>query len=363
MVMVKTTNKSRHNEDGLVAMIVAGIIMVVLSLVTLGFARLMQREQRQSVDRSLSSQAFYAAESAINDAVAKIQDKTSPYTLNKPNCDTTGSDAIFPSGTVDSSLGSSYTCLIINQEPPSLEYTNNSVTTANSKVVPVHATTNVNIATISLSWEDSTQPNPVANCVSAATPTLPPISGWGSASPGLLRVDLIPADVLNRDTLAAKTASMYLYPVNNSCTGRVSSVAYNTLAGDANNGKILLVECKKVDVSVANHPPHACNLSINMALADQNKTYYLRMRSVYRDSSVTVKIYDGATPQNQLNLGGAQVLIDSTGKVNDVVRRIQVRVPVKRSYAVPENVLQTTDTICKLVQIAPPTTAVDVCPH
>jgi hypothetical protein len=75
---------------------------------------------------------------------------------------------------------------------------------------------------------------------------------------------------------------------------------------------------------------------------------------------MTVRIYDNTAASNQLSIKGAQVQIDATGKVNDVLRRIQVRVPVTKSYAIPEFVIQTTDSICKQLEVSPaPTNTVD----
>ena len=42
--------------------------MIVMSLIVLGFAQISRRNQRESLDRQLSTQAFYAAESGVNDA-------------------------------------------------------------------------------------------------------------------------------------------------------------------------------------------------------------------------------------------------------------------------------------------------------
>jgi hypothetical protein len=58
-----------RREGGFVSIIVCMIIMTILSLITIGFAQIMAREQRQALDRQLSSQAFYAAESGVNDAL------------------------------------------------------------------------------------------------------------------------------------------------------------------------------------------------------------------------------------------------------------------------------------------------------
>ena len=66
----------RKNQDGIVSLIVSITIMIIISLVVISFARLMRTEQEQALDRQLSSQAFYAAETAVNDvacaAVANV---------------------------------------------------------------------------------------------------------------------------------------------------------------------------------------------------------------------------------------------------------------------------------------------------
>jgi Tfp pilus assembly protein PilX len=60
--------KSHRNEEGLVSIIVVTIVIIILSLMTIGFAKIMDREFRQSLDRELAVQANYAAESGMNDA-------------------------------------------------------------------------------------------------------------------------------------------------------------------------------------------------------------------------------------------------------------------------------------------------------
>lgn len=348
---------AKRNQNGLAAIIVATIIMIILSLITLGFARLMRREQRQALDRSLSSQAFYAAESAVNDAVRKIQDEANPYIDDKEAC--TQDSATF-TGAVDGSLGSSYTCLLIDQSPPTLEYTQGSISTTSSKVIPIKASPLVKsgpspkIGKISIAWEDpglstttaGLSTTPIFGCPSPVT--LPTFTTWSSKTPGMLRLDIIPADALDRTSLQNQTASLYLYPASNGCATATSSISFASYIGD-NKGQIVKVNCAPADAT----RPRDCEISVDMDFAHQNTLYYMRVRSIYRNSDMTVRIYDTGTPQKQLAIRGAQVQIDATGKVNDVLRRVQVRVPVTKSYPIPEFVLQTTDSICKKLEVAP----------
>ena len=68
-MVITMKQRQAKDERGMVAIMIAMFLMIILSLITLGFLRLMQREQRQALDNSLSTQAYYAAESGINDAV------------------------------------------------------------------------------------------------------------------------------------------------------------------------------------------------------------------------------------------------------------------------------------------------------
>ncbi len=336
------------NEDGIVAIIVATIIMVILSLLTLGFARLMQNEQRQALDRSLSTQAFYAAESAINEAVSKIQDGT--FTANKDRC-AQGSTPF--TGLVDSSIGSEYTCLLIDQAPASLEYNQSSISTTASKIIPLKAEGGTAINRIAINWDDSAITNPVYSCPSTPV-SLPRLDLWPANSPGMLRVDIIPADTLNRQALINDTVSLYLYPapaapVSNPCA--VASIDYNNHNDSNEKGQLIPVNCQ------TGYQPRDCDLFIDGLNARQ---YFIRVRAIYKPSNMSIRIYNNTSPTTPLKIVGVQVKVDATGKASDVLRRIQAHVPAYKSYPVPDFVIQTTDSICKQVSIAPaPTNTVN----
>ena len=347
--------KQHRGEDGLVAIIVATIIMVILSLITLGFARLMQREQRQALDRSLSTQAFYAAESAVNDAVKAVQDLDIVYNGDdgRGNKRTCATDAIFD-GQVNAAEGSSYTCLLIDQAPPTLEYTQGSISTSTSRIIPVRADSGVSIGSMSFAWEDPNLPTtdpavtstPVFNCGAS---TLPAVTAWNTRTPGILRLDVIPANALSRQSLIDNTVSLYLYPSSANCNGAgTTTINYTDNNDVSEKGKLVRVNC------TAGRSPRDCELILNMDMAAPKPTqYYVRVKSIYHSSDMTLRIYDTSATPVQQPIRGAQVQIDATGKVNDILRRVQVRVPVSKSFPIPEFVLQTTDSICKQIQVAP----------
>ncbi|HSX32249.1 MAG TPA: pilus assembly PilX N-terminal domain-containing protein, partial [Candidatus Saccharimonadales bacterium] len=79
-------------ESGMVAIMVTIILMIVISLIVLGFAQIARRNQRQSLDRQLSTQAFYAAETGVNDAskVIKAAIASGATVAAKPTCTDSG---------------------------------------------------------------------------------------------------------------------------------------------------------------------------------------------------------------------------------------------------------------------------------
>ena len=334
------TMKHKRNEQGMVAIMIAIFLMIILSLMTLGFARLMQREQRQALDNSLTTQAYYAAESGINDAVkaARIDPNYA-----KTSC---APDAVLKASvaSISGPLQSSYPCVLVDQNPSTLEYNNGSIRTDRSTVVPVQSL-GAAFNKVKIAWSSTSAAPTFANC---ATTPLPSASTWtttNGTTTGLLRVDLVPADgTLTRDNLINNSLNLYLYPCA-SGSGGVKTISYAGNAGPNQQGQIIKVDCG----NDAAHTPRNCVLDIDVSTAPQN-IFYLRMKSVYAPSNVTISGFDAAN--NQLNLSGAQVKVDSTGKVNDVVRRLQVRVPIKQ-YPIPEYVVQSMDGICKRLDVLP----------
>ena len=69
----KKMSRLQNNQEGLVSITVSLIIMIIITLVVSSFALIVRREQRRTLDRQLSQQAFYAAEVGIADAQSAIK--------------------------------------------------------------------------------------------------------------------------------------------------------------------------------------------------------------------------------------------------------------------------------------------------
>lgn len=319
-----------HRQTGMVSIMVTMILMIVLSLIVIGFAQIARRNSRQSLDRQLSTSAFYAAETGINDVRDLIKNYGIPP--SKPDC-TNGSGATaayyghLPAATLDATASVKYTCVMVNPDTTTLPYTLGWTST----VVPLTAASG-NINTLKFVWQPS---------VAGATPTtgcngaLAPVAGGGAWSCGYaaLRFDLVPAGGnQSYSNWQSSTMSTFLVPQNAAGTT-------TTFATDGSRSRVN-VGCTNTN----------CTMTINSGLG--GSSYYLRIMPLYYQN-VNLQISGtgaGATP---VNFTGAQVLIDVTGKAQDVLRRVQVRVPAdgNSSNLGSDFALETTDSICKRFDI------------
>ncbi len=327
---LRKSSTLKKNQSGLVSIIVTLIIMLVMSLIVIGFAKLVRRDQRQTLDKQLNAQAFYAAEAGINDARQDIKNALSAGTPipEKSTCAPNSSAPFNQSNIVDSARNISYTCLLVDPTPESLEYSN--IDTSTSTVVPVTLKdTTDHITSITVSWQAKDGNTNFACPGSGVYPALPASSLWGCGI-GIMRLDLVPTDGFKtRADYTNTTFSRFLYPLPGS--PGVNSVGYVGSQGD-----FVPVQCSATAV------PKYCTLTIT-GLSTTN--LYIRLKSIYIASNATITCTTASGAACEM--GGTQILVDSTGKANDVLRRIQVRVPDVRSGILPEGALDTSGNICK----------------
>ncbi len=327
------------NEDGFASMVIAIVLVLVLSLITVGFAELMRHEERSALDKQLSSQAYYAAESGINAATKAINNG---YSTGKSDCAPIATVPDLADNTVkftnnSNPTNASYPCLLINPAPPELHY--DPIATTVSRTIEFTAIDSTDqpagAASIKISWQDSgTKTGLVSDCNSFKTTT-----NWTSI--GMLRTQLIPliGGSLSRESLTNSAFTAFLCP--NSATLANNAVNYPTNIGSTNAGVIMNGNCSSSG---------KCSVIINSLPANQ-ATFFLNMRSLYSATAVTITAYSGNNATGtKFRLTGAQTLIDSTGKAQDVLRRIQVRVASKNGFNIPDG---THADICKQFDLDP----------
>lgn len=322
---IQNRQSIRANQQGMVSILVTMILMIVMSLIVLGFAQNSRRNQRETLDRQLSTQAFYAAESGVNDARDLITKSTS-VPPSKTSCTDAGTGGFYQSlldnSTIDATHNVSYSCVLIDPAPKQLDY--DSVSTTGT-VVPIFSGTGGSFGSIDLTWQSKTgSTTPTNNCPSSYTAgnnIFTPTANW-TCGYGVLRLDLVPVSGnVTASGLQSATRTIFAVPTRTAGTNTYS------FTGDGNS--VIGVKC--TDTS--------CTLNVKDLGGSQ---YYLRMMSIYQDVSMKIT--------SSLGLSGAQVVIDSTGKAQDVLRRIQVHLPISVNGSknqLPDNALQSTDSVCK----------------
>ena len=330
MSMSTITGKQQRTgrQAGMVSIMVTMIMMIVLSLIVIGFAQIARRNSRQSLDRQLSTSAFYAAEAGVNDVRDLIKTYGTPPA--KPDC-TNGSGATaayyshLPGATLDAGTNVQYTCVMVNPAVPMLPYTLGYTGT----VVPLQVSSDV-INTLTFTWQKSTaSANPVSGCAGS----LVAVGSWTCGYAGL-RFDLIPTNTsYTMASIMGKTMSSYAIPTQ---VGGATTAAFRADGG----ADLIKTHCTNTN----------CNLTINSGLGGTQ--YYLRILSQYYQN-VALQITGTDSHGNPAQFAGVQILIDVTGKAQDVLRRVQVRVPASgtSTNVTSDYALETTGSICKRFDI------------
>ncbi len=323
--------KDIKSESGIVSIMVTMVMLIVISLIVLGLAEISQTEQRNTTDSQLSDQAFYSAESGVNDAVTAIESLVSSGQTvpAKLSCTNSSSPPYNFTGIVNTVYNDYYTCLTINPSPSTLSYPVNTQST----VIPLTSSSAIN--SITLTWTTPTGLG-AGNCNITKDHFVPanPISNWPCNFP-VLRVDLLDANgQLERNVSSTTndwstdTATMFFMPTFGSADPNPSL---------NERGTVVEAHCTQTI-----NPQPTCSATINLS---GGTSYYMRETALYKSgSSLTVTANGGAVSFN-----GVQVVIDSTGKAQDILKRIRVAVDLTAANAniLPSGALISEDSVCK----------------
>lgn len=339
MAVMNSTQHDEWKQRGMVSLLVTMMLMIVISLIVLGFAQISRRNQRQATDRQLSTQAFYAAETGINDARNLIKAALSTNTTipEKTDCNLGAGPAAAFYGSlnpdIDSNNNVGYTCLMVDPSPKELVYDSIS---ARSTVIPLTSSTGTPLSTVKLQiiTKDTTS-TPATGCPASVNNTFSSAAAWGASGCGfgVLRFDLVPTTgSLNAGILQDRTMTSFLVPLR---TGGSTTIGYPGGVASTNNAN------NRVGVRCSGT---TCTMTVTGLNVSQ---YYMRVNSVYKDVKLIVSATDNTNAV--LSLNGAQAIVDATGKAQDVLRRVQVRMPLipVNNPLLTDYALQTSDSVCK----------------
>lgn len=355
------------NEEGIVSITLTMVMILVISLTVVGFTQVANRNSREALDRQLSNQAYYAAETGVNDAMNRIAQliQTGQVIPTQDDCNKSKDNGGYTQsdGKVGAIEGVAYTCLLVNPQPSDLQYDNVSSSAVVSSLNAVDSDGNAtDLGEHILEWKTE---NPKASgasinkCTvgSSSSPSLPKSEDWPKQCPyGLLSVDLTP---IQTDTVAdplvamQKTMSLFIYPKAGSTNDNdIPNVAYEY--ANPNNTSIYSTSAPQARIVTANCDESVCKIRLS-GLNFTNA--YVKVRSVYKPSE-TFRI---AATDNK-HFERSQAIVDVTGKAQDVLKRIQVRISLVGGVGgstrtdvagFSDYALQTSDSLCKRYVISP----------
>ncbi len=311
----------RRNEQGMVSIMVTIILMMVISLIVISFARTSRREQRDSLDRQLSTNAFYAAESGINAAKKAIANDTTLLN-NEYISSCTGSGSFAAKANLNGDVGSTngnvkYTCLFV--DPTVSAIIHGPTSEPYSFPIRKAASSDPAMGSVELYWDANVSANDATYTNCPAVGSNP--QDWPSTtcSSGVLRLELTDSAHLDKSWV------YFIYPGDNA--DKINFKSNNPAA----TGETHKAKCAKED------SPRQCHIQVT----GLDRAVYARVSGIYKNYQLTV------TPTGSgLEFEGAQVMIDSNGKAEDVQRRIQVRYNLT-DLGGPPALIQAGASVCK----------------
>lgn len=389
--MSRTSNYQLKTKKGAASFYIVIFTTLVISVITLSFIRIMLSEATRTTDTDLSQSAYDSALAGIEDAKSaltrctreNLQDPSGAdhcealmeksqynaddesdcnriasylYSLRDDNKEVQISENT--SGK-DSREAQAYTCVKIRNKLEDYRATLSS--NVRIKVVPLSVIEGFDKATSAkISWYSAQngatkqtieslypksgehkyfQANGVAQTDDLGTSTAPVLSAELVQTDQVFSFEELISDANNTGT---DRSLLTLFPVNggdSSLTTIDASVVRS--AGDPN----LPNAPQYIDCSVKDSDDFACNAKIGLpptvrGTSKNNGTAFLIITAPYSNSDVdfSITVYKGDDP---MYFQGAQYAVDSTGRANDIYRRIDTRVELgNANFPYPEYVAQ-----------------------
>lgn len=322
-------NNSRYQQKGFVSIIVAATVMILLSLITIGFTRIMQREQREALDRQLTRQATYAAESGINTVWKYIQEDG--VEEEKKECSYTDGDVyrldngsyIEIDGTPDYTPSAFYdedddsaaiqvTCILYDKNPTTVV---NQVGENQETIFPFEEKDDENFDTITISWRGESAVNYDSSCTNGAGYEFP---ASHSGTP-VLKLDLTNTSSFSRNALASRTNYLYLIPCN---SGPTSISLSNSRQIYKTN-----IDCDDEGI---------CSVTLDVS-ALNSSSFFVRHKLFYDSGEISMGGVNALGDNAEIKR--AQSVIDVTARATDVIRRLRVHVPYGEAQSIPGSVI------------------------
>lgn len=375
----------RKRSRGAVSIFVVIFSTLLITTVVVGFVRFMIQEQRQATAADLSQSALNSAQAGVEDAKRALV-RYRNYCLgssaaatteecvrldtalkNSSQCNTIQMAGIAGSpadkevivrqeaNDADNLLQQAYTCVKIQMN--TTDYIG-QLPARGSRMIPLKGVEDFN--KVEIEWysqsdlKESSEGSG-SNSVELSTDSyLPKLADWSRNRPALLRVQLIQygdsfqlSDFDKTDDGASNAYTLFLNP---SEAGREELSFADDARLSSSTGSLQRIACDRNFSTTSTDKLYACKAIITLPNAvgqsDTKRTAYLRLNGLYNDrTSFRVKL---AREASAVAFNSVQPIVDSTGRANDLFRRVQSRVEIDNStFPFPQSTLDLSGGLCK----------------
>lgn len=374
-------------QRGAVSIFIVVFSALLITVVTIGFVGLMLQNQQQATATDLSQSAYDSAQAGVEDAKRALlyyQNVCSDNVLSAScvaitpafasgaPCNAavgTLSDVTVASGevkvranNVSNTLDQAYTCLKIDLQTD--DYVG-ILADDSSKFIPLFGSADFD--TIRLEWFSikdlqgvGTTVN-VPSFVSIGSPPLLSQTSWTSVAtpnrPPIMRTQLVQFNstsgflLSDLDTINANAfnGTLFLYPTN-----IVDSTKTFSSDVERTAKSITQVNCSNSLASLVYSCAATITLPSIVHLGDHNS--YLNLTSLYKKTNYRITLSNSNLPCNPITRVGVgcikfnavQPSVDSTGRANDLFRRVQTRVETTDvNFPYPEAAIDLAGDFCK----------------
>lgn len=372
----------RKKQSGAVSLFVVIFAALLMTIVTVSFVQFMLRDQQQATTNDLSQSANDAALAGVEDAKRLLlldqscRDGTAPASVNcttiqnaltpLPGTNETDCTPLVSAGLVgqtndetivqqsigdnSAKLDQAYTCvkIMVNTEDYKKQLDKDQ-----SILVPITGAGTFD--RVEVSWfsradvEATTGSTTVGFPSTGADVRLPRVgTGWQLNYPPLLRTQLVQLGGSfsltdfndSQPGNRSNTNTLFLYP---SATGTENKdFALDARKSPTNTPQQVRCEDDFLDAE------YVCKATIMLPSPidgnTANRNAYLRLTSLYNGTHFKIKLKNGT---DDVRFDRVQPEVDSTGRANDIFRRVKARVELKGDFIYPEAALDIIGDLCK----------------
>lgn len=345
--MIKILN---NKHKAAVSLFVVVFATLLITVVTVSFARLMVKSQQQATTTDLSQSAYDSALAGVEDAKRALIEHSRSANLDTTNWATTCNeslsglgDLIESGGEIDITTGGNnnkldqaYTCVKIRLN--TADYLG-SLSKDESKLIPLSSTGP--FSKVKIQWFNNSDTNSIdLISPSGVTPLRTP-GNWAVNVPPILRAQLIQfGDSFTLSSFDSDSSgnaeTLFLYPAD---SGINEGLNFNKDSHVSGSNAPVLIDCD----DRFSFDGYACSVTIDINGSMNNKL--LRLSSIYNHTNYRIVLLDDLGAPVEFK--AVQPEIDSTGRTNDMFRRVKSRVELNTDFPYPEATIDITGNLCK----------------